>query len=142
MGRLIASLAHEINNPLQAICANLDLVMDFPLPPKEKQEYLKVIRTEIDRLMKINSNILDFTRPHKLSVELTSIETLLHQALFLSSSQLKLHNIQTDLSISSELPDIKGSPEQLCQVFLNLIIKRHRTHAALWAIEDIRKSRR
>jgi len=63
MGRLATALAHEINNPLQAMRTNLELVLDFDLEPDEQVGYLDVARQEIDRLSKITRRVLDFTQP-------------------------------------------------------------------------------
>jgi signal transduction histidine kinase len=63
MGQLAAALAHEINNPLQAIGNNLELVLDFPLPDEERQQYLQTVRGEVERLMGLTRRMLDFARP-------------------------------------------------------------------------------
>ena len=63
LGRMAAALAHEINNPLQAIQSHVELVMDFPLPPEQQAEFLGVVRTEMARLTEIVQRVLDFSRP-------------------------------------------------------------------------------
>ncbi|MBI9045518.1 MAG: PAS domain-containing protein [Anaerolineaceae bacterium] len=122
VGRLIASLAHEINNPLQAMTNSIELIMDFPLAEDEKNIYLNAIRQEIEKLMEITRGILDFARPKNEPHTLTNIENLIQQALKLSRPRFRRENINISLDIPPDCPDIIGSPEKLSQVFLNLII--------------------
>lgn len=122
IGRLVASLAHEINNPLQMISTNLELVMDYPLPAEERLTYLKAAREGIDQLKHISAGILDFTRQRQMTLMPTSLPETLRQALALAGEELKKAGIHTRLELESHLPVINAVPEQLRQVFLNLIL--------------------
>ncbi len=122
MGRLLASLAHEINNPLQTMSASIELVMDFPLEAEERQKYLQVMRQETERLMKISRGVLDFARPARAEQRLTSIAALVERALFLASRQLHTARVQVRLDLPDDLPLIRASADQISQVCLNLII--------------------
>lgn len=129
LGRLAAALAHEINNPLQAIQSHLDLVLDFPLAPQEKDEYLHVMRQEIDRLKTIARNVLGFARPQSGPLRPVLVVKILEQVLVLAHKQLEHSSIQTITSFQ-DVPPVLAAPEQLTQVFLNLVIN------AIEAIED------
>jgi PAS domain S-box-containing protein len=122
MGRLIASLAHEINNPLQAMYNSMELVMDFPLPEEERQTYLKTTREEIERLMQITTGILDFTRPRDIQLKPIQVSETLHQSIALANEQISQAHIIVKLEISANLPIVLASADQLTQVFLNLIL--------------------
>ena len=74
MGRLVATLAHEINNPLQALSNSVELMLDFPLEEEEKKSYLKTIQQEIQRLKDITAGILDFARPRETERKSVHIE--------------------------------------------------------------------
>lgn len=121
LGRLAAALAHEINNPLQAIQSHLDLVLDFPLAPHEKDEYLHVIRQEIERLKTIARNVLSFARPQAGPLRPVSVVKILEHVLVLAHKQLEHSSIQTSTSFQ-DVPPVLAAPEQLTQVFLNLVI--------------------
>lgn len=122
IGRLTASLSHEINNPLQAIFNSIELLQDFPLEEEERRQYLQIMRLEIERLMKINAEILDFSRASEFTLQQTMIQPIIEHSLFLASTQLKHANVLVVKNIPENLPQISASPDQLAQVFLNLII--------------------
>jgi PAS domain S-box-containing protein len=122
MGRLIASLAHEINNPLQAMYSNIELAMDFPLDAHEKQIYLNVVRKETERLMRIIKTILEYSRPRKIEFEMVEVSTFIHTALSLAQKQLHLANVDVFVDLPSDLPRLMVSHDQLVQVCLNLMI--------------------
>ena len=94
IGRLSASLSHEINNPLQAMYNSIELLQEFSLKEEERQQYLQILRNEIERLMKINAEILDFSRSSAFHLQQTLIQPVIDNALFLASTQLKHANIQ------------------------------------------------
>lgn len=122
IGRLVATLAHEIHNPLQALNNCIELVMDFPLDADERQSYLETIREEIERLSQISVGILDFARLREVRRVPTDIFTALRHALAIANQQLRQGNIHVRLELTESLPPIFASPDQIEQVFLNLII--------------------
>lgn len=125
MGRLAAALAHEINNPLQAIQSNLELALDFPLEETERRQYLVAVRAEIERLMNVTHQVLDFARPLQLEIgktEPVAIPDVVLYALTLCNKELQDHAIEVQLSLSNNLPTIAGARDLLTQVCLNLII--------------------
>jgi PAS domain S-box-containing protein len=122
MGQLAAALAHEINNPLQAIGSNLELVLDFPLPDEERQQYLQTVRGEVERLMGLTRRMLDFARPPAVERQPVSLKEAVHHALSLSGKQLQHAGIQVSLDLPDPLPKVLASRDQLTQVFLNLIL--------------------
>jgi PAS domain S-box-containing protein len=122
IGRLTASLSHEINNPLQAIFNSVELLQTFALDEVERRQYLHIIRQEIERLMKINAEILDFSRTPEFALQPTAVQPVIAHALFLAGNRLKLAKISVEQHIPADLPFVSASPDQLAQVFLNLII--------------------
>jgi signal transduction histidine kinase len=129
LGRIAVTLAHEINNPLQAMQSHLELAMDFPLPLEERRQCLCVTRQEIGRLSEITQRVLNFARPTIAQPHPVSIAELVRQTLALTSKQLQRSNIQVTTDIP-ELLQVLAVPDQLVQVFLNLVIN------AIEAIHD------
>jgi PAS domain S-box-containing protein len=121
LGRLAAALAHEINNPLQAIQSHLELVMDFPLEADERLEFLKIARQEINRLSQLTRNVLNFARPTPGPRRFTSIDVLIWQTLELAGKQLQHSHIQVTTDLQPT-PPVFVAAEQMTQVFLNLIL--------------------
>lgn len=122
MGQLAAALMHEINNPLHSVWTTLELVTDFPIDEAEKQEYLQAIRREVRRLMNISRRVLDFTRPSRMERSPVMIADVIRYALDLAETRLRERRIQVTLRVPDRLPPIVGSPDQLTQVFLNIIL--------------------
>lgn len=122
MGQLAAALMHEINNPLHSVWTTLELVTDFPIDEAEKPEYLQAIRREIRRLMNISRRVLDFTRPSRMERSPVMIADVIRYALDLAETRLRERRIQVTLRVPDRLPPIVGSPDQLAQVFLNIIL--------------------
>jgi PAS domain S-box-containing protein len=122
MGRLTASLAHEINNPLQAMYSNIELISDFPLEDKEREQHLVIIRKETERLIGIVQSILDFARPQHAKPQRITVTSVLDQAIKLVQKKLSSTNINIYLNHHPDLPLLFMPPDQLQQVCLNLMI--------------------
>lgn len=121
MGQLAAGISHELNQPLTGIkgfaqAALLDLDGNNLL-----REDLEKIIEQADRMDKIIRNIRFFARKSEFILKDLDINQPIEGALMLLSEQLKVHNIQVDKSLANSLPRIYADPNQLQQVFLNLI---------------------
>jgi signal transduction histidine kinase/DNA-binding response OmpR family regulator len=121
-GRLAASLAHEINNPLQAINNCLHLVVNRPLTDDKKKYYLGLAQTEVERLITLVQRTLEFYRPSQGRATATSVNHLIENVLALSSKRLEHDRVQIRAQLQPDLPSIMAVPDQLTQVLLNLII--------------------
>ena len=122
MGWLAAALAHEINNPLQAMRSNLELVLDFDLEPDEREEYLHVVSQEIQRLTEITRRVLDFAQPADGTRYPVSIARLVQETLKLVGKQLQLAHVWTTTDLPADLPPVLAAPDQILQVLLNLSV--------------------
>lgn len=121
LGRMAAALAHEINNPLQAIQSHVELVMDFPLPPAQQAEFLGVVRAEMTRLTEIVQRVLDFSRPSLAPRQPVGVDELIQRTLALASKQLQRHAVEVVTALDGE-PTVAVGRDQMVQVFLNLVI--------------------
>lgn len=122
MGRLAASIAHEINNPLQAIHNCLHLTLKKPLNEEKKKRYLGMAQEEVERLITIVQRMLEFYRPSKEGMAPTDVHTIIENVLTLSSKRLQHGKITVTKKLASDLPPISAVRDQLKQVFLNLVI--------------------
>jgi len=122
MGQLAAALAHEINNPLHSIGALLELVTDFPLDEAERRDHLRAMQQEVQRLMRLTRQILEFSRPSHRERTPVNLRETLHHALHLADRPLRDRGVQVTMSVPDDLPPVVGSQDQLAQVFLNLIL--------------------
>jgi PAS domain S-box-containing protein len=119
MGRVAGIIAHEINNPLEAITNAFFLLRDHPSLNDEARYYARLAEEELLRVAHITRQTLSFYRESHQAVEV-SIATVLEDVLELQSRRLRLSNIILDKDYQSD-GAILGFPAELKQVFLNLI---------------------
>lgn len=125
LGRLVASIAHEINNPLQAVMGALELSgeeMAGPLRPERLKRYLGVAEHETERIAAIVRRVSDFYRPVRKGWQPTDVQAVLDNVLQLAGPQLRSSNIAVVCEWAEGLPVIQANPDRLKQVFLNLVL--------------------
>ena len=121
-GRLTASIAHEVNNPLQSVQNCLHLAGREDMPAEKRREYFDLARNELDRLMKTMQRMLDFYRPGAVKAEYVDVLDLLQHVLSLTSPQLGQRHIQVETNLPDSLPMIYVVSSQIQQIFFNLIL--------------------
>ncbi len=122
IGRLTASLAHEINNPLQSIIGSVELVLEHTDPDWPQRPYLSVAAEELDRVSEIVQRMVGFYRLDNRERRPTQINTLLQETIILAEKQLQRNHIIVIFDLEEGLPEITLAPNQLKQVFLNMIL--------------------
>jgi PAS domain S-box-containing protein len=119
MGRVAGIIAHEINNPLEAISNTFFLLRDHPSLDEEARHYAQMGEEEMLRLSHITRQTLGFYRESKHPVEV-SIAQLLDDILELQSRRMEFNKIVIEKRYQSQ-GMVQGFPVELKQVFLNLI---------------------
>lgn len=120
LGKLASILAHEINNPLQAIQSHLDLILNYNLPLEKSKNHLSIIYEQVKRLQAITRPALNLARPTPTLYQPVSVVELIEQVLILIEGQLEHHRVQV-VTDFQPVPQLLGASDQLIQVFLNLI---------------------
>jgi two-component system, NtrC family, sensor kinase len=119
MGRLAGIIAHEINNPLEAISNAFYLLREHPSLDEEARYYSKLAGEELARVAHITKQTLSFYRESQQSVSI-ALSDVLENVLELQSRRLQLNGIVLDKRFQT--PGlILGNPIELKQVFLNII---------------------
>jgi two-component system, NtrC family, sensor kinase len=121
-GRLSASIAHEVNNPLQAVQNCLHLAGREDLPEEKRKEYFDLACTELERLILTVRRMLDFYRPSATSLEKIDLAEMLQYILNLMAKQLSESNVKVIVDFLGTIPTIKAVGSQMQQVFINLIL--------------------
>ncbi len=120
VGRLAASIAHEVNNPLEAI-KNALYLMQSDSDQDKNARFLTIARKETERVSHIIRQMLGFAR-RSGEVDWVDVNQLLEETLVLVEKKLKQSRIRVVTRFDDYLPHIRARADQLRQVFLNLII--------------------
>jgi len=128
LGKLSASVVHEINNPIAGILNLIMLMKRIVSEDGVKQKeidqfkhYLDLMENETRRTSRIVSNLLAFARQSKMAPKRLSVNQLIEKTLFLNSNLLKIDGVKVATKLDPNLPDLLGSEDQLQQVFMNLM---------------------
>ena len=127
LGKLAASVVHEINNPLSGILNYLRLMAKIiqkgSLNERAEKfsKYLDIATKETARCSQIVSNLLTFSRKSSMSFESVNVKELIHRCTLLSQHKLELQNITLSTSADDNIPDIMVDANQIQQCIINLI---------------------
>jgi signal transduction histidine kinase len=122
LGKLSASIAHEVNNPLGIISNYLQILSNRKLPDDVHSNYIKILKEEVKRIAGIVRQLLDFYRPQQEEIDQVDLKRVIAESLALLSNQLSNADIDVNLDLPNKIPIIPGSSEKLKQVFLNLLM--------------------
>jgi signal transduction histidine kinase/sensor domain CHASE-containing protein/ActR/RegA family two-component response regulator len=124
MGSLLASVAHELNNPLSVVTMQADLLSDEMID-EAGAERVKLISQSAERCVRIVQNFLAFARqtpPQRTEVALNAV---VEEAMELLSYTLRVDDVDTQLHLDGHLPPLWADPHQLHQVVVNLVTNAH-----------------
>ncbi len=121
LGELAAGVAHEINNPINGIINYAQILLNKNQPGSKDHDIAKRIIKESDRIAGIVGNLLSFARYSNEEMRLVHIHEIMSDALGLTNAQLTKDAIRLQVTIPTDLPALEVIPEQIEQVFLNII---------------------
>jgi two-component system NtrC family sensor kinase len=121
IGQLIAGIAHDLNNPLASVLGFADFLTEVPHVPPSIREPLTVIREEAERASSIVRNLLGFARKQEHQRRPTALKPLLDGTFVLLRNQLMAHRVEALIEVEPDLPLPDIDPNQIQQVFVNLI---------------------
>jgi PAS domain S-box-containing protein len=128
LGRLAASVVHEINNPLSGILNYVRLMIKIvgrgglsPEQVQKFQKYLALVESETDRCSRIVSNLLAFSRKSGMNFTEVDVNELLQRCILLTQHRMALQKIRLEARMDPERPKILGEYNQVQQCVVNLI---------------------
>jgi two-component system sensor histidine kinase AtoS len=121
LGELTAGVAHEVRNPLGIIRASVQLMEDSECDRARVTAAAQVIKQEIDRLDRVIKALLDFGRPAAPTMRPVAVEQVLEDVAVFSTTFAKRSHVKVVDEYGAGVPDVMADPEQLKQVFVNLI---------------------
>lgn len=134
LGEMTANIAHEIKNPLVVIGGFAKrLAKKMDLKPQEKR-YLFIILNEVQRLENILSEILNYARDIPLKRTFVRIEELTTELVDFFKSDPLWEKIEVDVESEEGLPPVFCDPEQIKQVFFNILVNAYEAMAGVGKI--------
>jgi len=128
LGKLAATIAHEINNPISSVLTYIKLMLRIltgpPFPEQrvsDLRRYLKTMETETARCGEIVKNLLDFSRQTKPKKEWVDLAGVVKKAVALMNHNLNLKDITVIQNPIFSIPLVPCDAKQMQQIFVNLI---------------------
>ncbi|MBW1817674.1 MAG: GAF domain-containing protein, partial [Deltaproteobacteria bacterium] len=128
LGKLSATIAHEINNPLAAVLTYTRLLMKLTGPDRFSQDrlgdiarHLGVMESETARCGEIVKNLLAFARQSEMTVAAHRVEDIIEKTLILMAHDLEIKGIELVKVMAPDLPRINCDFRQIQQAFMNLV---------------------
>jgi len=146
VGELAAGVAHELNNPIGGILGYAQYAKeklnkgDITAEDAEKlNQYLGYIEKGSQRCKAIVDSLLRFSRAKPIKFEPLDVNQVLEESLLFTAHQLKLNRVQLLKDLSQNSPGVVGDPNQLQQVFTNIILNAQKAMpqgGKLWVKSD------
>lgn len=122
LGRLAASVAHDINNPLSGILSYIYLIK-YELPEGAPlKEDLALIERQVNVIAGLVKKLQNFSKPPRVERAPVAVEQVVGDVLALTGKDLEKRRIEVVCDVVSPLPPVLGAFDQLNEVFMNLII--------------------
>jgi signal transduction histidine kinase len=120
-GQMAAAFAHEVGSPLSAISTHLELMSEEPGSSQDAKRRVRLIQEQVNRITGFVEELLSETRSAARAVGSVQVNDLLKQLLLFLAPHLERNRIQVVTAFQSDLPEIEADPQELQQVFLNLL---------------------
>ncbi|NDY71337.1 PAS domain-containing sensor histidine kinase [Desulfobacter hydrogenophilus] len=122
VGILAAGVAHEVRNPLSSIKGYATYFSSLFDPQSDNKKAANIMAEEVDRVNRVISELLEFTRPIQLELKKTRIFELVDKALRLIKYEADPAGIKIINSVEPNLPEVEVDKDRLTQVLLNIFI--------------------
>ncbi len=122
LGEIISGIAHEIKNPLTGISCAVQVFQSEMNDDDDKKAITGEILNHIKRLDVTVKALLNYAKPKPPAFLPYKVNDALDKAIFFVYPEAKKNNVIIDTDIKSDIPEAMMDPDQMQQVFLNLII--------------------
>jgi PAS domain S-box-containing protein len=121
-GRVVRMLAHEVRNPLTNINLAIEQLKLNSSSEADIESYYEIIKRNADRINNIITELLNSSKPAKLSIAKHSVNSLIDETLELAKDRIALNNIKVIKNYSSDICDISIDAEKVKLALLNIIV--------------------
>ena len=120
--RVITGLVRQFGTPVASIEGAGWMLDDPDLPEQERREFIGIVRKESQRLSRILSEVLIFTRPRQPNLEQVNLSALLDDVIRFASPKDQGSAVIFDKNVPADLPRLNGDAEQIRQALLNVVL--------------------
>jgi two-component system NtrC family sensor kinase len=126
LGQIAAGVVHELNNPLTSIVAYTDyLIRKASLrptgPDADEIDRLRRISESAGRMLRFTRDLVSYARPSSETPVQVSVHLVIDQAIAFCEHVLAGAGVTVERHFATEIPAVRGKPEQLAQIFVNLV---------------------
>ena len=122
VGRLSSGVAHEIGNPIGIVLGYLALIKQPDTAQTEKDDYIRRVEDEIERIRSIIRQLLDYSRPGGEGRQEVSIHGVVEDVIQMVRVQPLFADLVVDLELTALNDTVSADPDQLRQLLLNFMI--------------------
>jgi len=122
LGEIISGIAHEIKNPLAGISCAVQVFQSEMSKDDSRRAITKEILNHIKRLDSTVKDLLNYAKPKPPRFFPCTVSDVMDKAVFFVYPEAKKHKVDIETDIQNDLPDVMMDPDQMEQVFLNLMI--------------------
>jgi signal transduction histidine kinase len=122
LGTLSAGVAHEVNNPLASISSLIQMIRRDDGIDEATSEKLELIQTQIARISRVTKDMMDFARARPAAKTSVDLNEIVKASLRLAGFDKQFQQLAIASDLDDDLPPVHGDPDQLQQVFLNLLL--------------------
>jgi two-component system sensor histidine kinase HydH len=122
VGRLAGSVAHEVRNPLSALRGLVQFLAKDQKPGTRQAQCAQTAVAEVDRLERVVSGLLDYTRPRPPRLIPLDLKESIEGTLRLLADEPRAQGVEIESLVDQELPKVPADPDQVRQILMNLIL--------------------
>jgi signal transduction histidine kinase len=123
IGRLTSGVAHEVKNPINAIVVHLEVLRQkMQNMDPDTCRHVDVIGSEIQRLDRVVSTLVDFTRPVELRLAEADLRTLVDDVAQLASPEAERHGVKIERHVPNDALPVKVDSDLVKQALLNVVL--------------------
>ncbi|MDP2276698.1 MAG: ATP-binding protein, partial [Nitrospirota bacterium] len=122
LGEIISGIAHEIKNPLTGISCAVQVFNSELADDDSRKPVITEVLNQVKRLDRIVKDLLSYAKPKTPVFVPSKIHEILEKTLFFVYPKAKNQHIAIENQVGKEIPEILMDPDQMHQIFLNIII--------------------
>lgn len=124
VGRLAATIVHEVKNPLGILQIGIQWLADQPFSHDggSAEGVLHEMKEAVDRASRVVSDLLGFAAPHNLEIGEVCMNELIEKTLRFVRHDLAIARVRAAKELAADLPKCRVNPNKILQVFINLFV--------------------